>query len=101
MKVNERIKAFVNECNDTNKEKALAYLLQKQKEELNKRLLKRDKEIDMIKTSERGFNFLNMNNKMISREEELSQKKKEYEIFFIIFKYFNINITMSMKTILR
>ena len=29
VKVNERIKAFVNECNDTNKEKALAYLLQK------------------------------------------------------------------------
>ena len=79
VKANERIKAFVNECNDTNKEKALAYLLQKQKEELNKRLLQRDKEIDMIKASERGFKFLNMNDKMISREEELSQKKKEYE----------------------
>ena len=57
----------------------MAYLLQKQKEELNKRLLQRDKEIDMIKASERGFKFLNMNDKMISREEELSQKKKEYE----------------------
>ena len=79
VKANERIKAFVNECNDTNKEKALAYLLQKQKEELNKRLLQRDKEIDMIKASERGFKFLNMNDKMLSREEELSQKKKEYE----------------------
>ena len=33
----------------------------------------------MIKASERGFIFLNMNDKMISREEELSQKKKEYE----------------------
>ena len=70
VKANERIKAFVNECNDTNKEKALAYLLQKQKEELNKRLLQRDKEIDMIKASERGFKFLNMNDKMISEEQK-------------------------------
>ena len=76
VKANERIKAFVNECNDTNKEKALAYLLQKQKEELNKRLLQRDKEIDMIKASERGFKFLNMNDKMISREEELTKEKR-------------------------
>lgn len=45
VKANERIKAFVNECNDTNKEKALAYLLQKQKEELNKRYYKEIKKL--------------------------------------------------------
>ena len=81
--VNQRIKGFLNDNEDDNntksKEKSLASLLKEQKKELSKRLSQKDEEIHQIKTSEKGFKFLNMNDKMLSRNEELERKQKEFD----------------------
>lgn len=74
---NKRVDEFLhggNEKKGSNMQ--LAYLLKNQTNELNTTLNNKEKEIQELKTSEKGYKFINMNEKMITKNEELEKKAK-------------------------